>query len=254
MGYRNVSGLILRRRDVFEEDQEVSILTSQGVLDVRAPHARKSQKTYCGRLEPPNDVSARLYRSKNHSGWVVSSVDVEDIYANLLREDSIRPRLWPLLSLYRELFPEGESPDRTLPHLKKGLRYLKEGFRPVGLVTNRTLATLAQKTGVAPEADRCADCERPLEQTREEGMDHGLSPVFGLLCGGCASDRDEESVWRMSAGATRLYKDLIDRPWSEVRAWSMGPRILDELEEVLYRLFHYHFEISLDTLRVRKSL
>ncbi len=254
MGYRNVSGLILRRRDVFEEDQEVSILTSQGVLDVRAPHARKSQKTYCGRLEPPNDVSARLYRSKNHSGWVVSSVDVEDIYADLLREDSIRPRLWPLLSLYRELFPEGEPPDRTLPHLKKGLQYLKDGFRPVGMVTNRALTTLARKTGVAPEDDYCAKCERTVEQSVSDGLSHGISPVFGLLCGRCSSEFDEDPVWTLSAEATDLYRELLERSWSTVRSRSVAPRTLDALEEVIYRLFHYHFEISLDTLRVRKSL
>jgi len=254
MGYRNASGLILRRRDVFEEDQEVSILTSKGVLDARAPHARKSQKTYCGRLEPPNDVSARLYRSKDHSSWVVNSVDVKTVYADLLREDSIRPRLWPLLALYRELFPEGEPPNRTLPHLKKGLRYLKEGFRPVGMVTNRALTTLARKTGVAPEANRCTGCERSVEKTLEEGLDHGFTPVSNLLCGECSSDYDRESIWMISAESTSFYRSLLDCPWSEIGSRAVNPRILDELEEVLYRLFHYHFEISLDTLRVRKSL
>lgn len=255
MGYRSTSGLILRRRDVFEDDQEISLLTPEGVLDARAPHARRSQKTFCGRLEPPNRVTTRLYRSKQQSDWIVSEVDVEATFAELLREGSIRHRLWPLLSLYRDLFPEGESPGECLPHLVKGLRYLEEDFGPVGLVTNRILAMLAEKTGVAFEPEQCSSCGRPLDDLTEGQGSVTVSPLSGLLCGNCESELgDSDVTWTLSATAADLYSDLVNRTWEEVYARRMSQRELDDLEELLYRFFHYHFEISLETLKVRKSL
>lgn len=255
MGYRSTSGVILRRRDVFEDDQEVALLTPEGVLDARAPHARRSQKTFCGRLEPPNRVTTRLYRSKQQSGWIVSEVDVGATFAELLRDESIRHRLWPLLSLYRDLFPEGESPGECLPHLVKGLRYLEEGFGPVGLVTNRILAMLAEKTGVAFEPERCASCGRSVEDADETRRSVTVSPVSGLICGECESGLGESDVtWSLPARAAGLYRELVNRTWEEVCARTVGRRELDDLEELLYRFFHYHFEISLETLKVRKSL
>lgn len=255
MGYRSSSGVILRRRDVFEDDQEVSLLTPEGVLDARAPHARRSQKTFCGRLEPPNRVTTRLYRSKEQSGWIVSEVDVEAAFAELLRDESIRHRLWPLLSLYRDLFPEGESPGECLPHLVKGLRYLEEGFGPVGLVTNRILAMLAEKTGVAFNPQLCSVCGRSLEEYADARNSVTVSPVSGLVCGNCEAELgDSDVTWTLSANAAGLYGDLLNRTWEEVCARRMSQRQLDDLEELLYRFFHYHFEISLETLKVRKSL
>jgi DNA repair protein RecO len=255
VGYRSTSGVILRRRDVFEDDQEISLLTPEGVLDARAPHARRSQKTFCGRLEPPNRVTTRLYRSKQQSDWIVSEVDVESTFAELLRDESIRHRLWPLLSLYRDLFPEGESPGECLPHLVKGLGYLEEGFGPVGLVTNRILAMLAEKTGVGFEPERCSACGRSFDDLDEAKRSVTVSPVSGLLCNECSSQLGESDVtWSLSANAADLYRDLVNRTWEEVCARRMSQRELDDLEELLYRFFHYHFEISLETLKVRKSL
>lgn len=255
MGYRSTSGVLLRRRDVFEDDQEVSLLTPEGVLAARAPHARRSQKTFCGRLEPPNRVTTRLYRSKEQSDWIVSEVEVETAFADLLRDEDLRHRLWPLLSLYRDLFPEGETPGECLPHLVKGLRYLQEGFDPVGLVTNRILAMLAEKTGVAFEPQHCASCGRSLEDLAESSRSVAVSPISGLVCAECESGIGESDVtWSLPVDAALLYRDLVNRTWEEVCARRVNRRELDDLEELLYRFFHYHFEISLESLKVRKSL
>ncbi|MFB6345258.1 MAG: DNA repair protein RecO [bacterium] len=258
MGYREASGLILQRRDLFENDQEIKLLTGYGGIEARAPHARKSQKTFCGRLEPPNAVSTRLYRARKNSWWTVSSVSIETVYADLMRDDQLRYRLWPLLALFRDLFPEGEQPGTCLDHLRKALEYLKEGFRPALLVTNRVLTHLAERTGVAFETDRCTSCQQPLRETAGRTSQLISTPEAGMLCSNCVRTDSVEgglsNQWPLSVETIDLYDDLRKLQWEEVCARDYTVESLKQLEEHLYRLFRYHFEISLDTLDVRKSL
>lgn len=258
MGYRDVSGVVLQRRDLFENDQEVVLLTEDGGIEARAPHARKSQKTFCGRLEPPNAVSARLYRSRDNARWIVSDMTIETVYADLMRDEDLRYRLWPLLALYRDLFPEGEQPRGCLPHLHKALQYLTEGFSPALLVTDRVLVRLAARTGVAFETDRCTDCRRPLHQVNGNSGRVLVTPCAGMICPACSreeSDRSGQSKgWNVRPGVLDLYGNLMELTWGQVCARDYPVRAMQDLEELLYKLFRYHFEISLDTLKIRKSL
>lgn len=257
MGYRDASGIVLQRRDMFENDQEVVLLTEDGGVNARAPHARKSQKTFCGRLEPPNAVEARLYRSRQNSRWTISSVTIETVYAEVMRDDRLRYRLWPLLALYRDLFPEGEEPGNCLPHLRKALEYLLEGFTPALLVTNRVLTRVAERTGVAFEAGRCSGCRRTVGEF--DDVDRVVvTPREGLICPSCygthENERDGNEGWRIRSSVIRLYESLLNLTWEEVCARKHDVEAMKELEELLYKLFRYHFEISLDTLKIRKSL
>jgi DNA repair protein RecO len=255
MGYKNASGVILRRRDVFDDDQMISVLTSNGCVEARAPHARKSQKTFCGRLEPPNSVSVRLYRTKNQSQWIVSSIELDQVFAELLRDHDLRRHLWPLLALFRDLFPEGESPGDCLPHLRKGLNFLLEGLRPVSLVTNRILTMVSKRSGIAFELSSCAKCGRSFEVIESENDKFGFIPETGVICGDCkTAHSDQEAVWTLKGSTLLLYRRLLTKEWGEVCAEPVSEQALGALEEFLYRLFHYHFEISLETLKVRKSL
>lgn len=252
MGYVETEGIILGRRDLFEDDQEVHLLTpSHGGLAVRAPHARRSQKTFCGRLEPPNRVDVRLYRAREGARWTLSAVSIEEVFADLLRDGSLRYRLWPLLGLYRDLYPEGDHPGEVFSRLRTGLRLLKEGFRPALMVVDRLLIFTAERTGIGLPMDRCLECGRaPAEAP--EGPWRVLF-ARGPICGGCASGPGE-NAGKVSADQLVLYRHLRDRPWREVRRMSGKDESLRRLESLLYRLFHYHFEISLDVLEVRRKL
>lgn len=255
MGYRKFRGLILNRRDVFEDDQEISILTESGCFQSRVPHARRSQKSYCGRLEPPNYVSGRLYRSKKQSDWIVSSIELNEAFATLFREESVRTRLWPLLSLFRDVFPEGESPGDCFPHLKKGLTFLREGFRPSALVTNRILANTAVETGVSFSPLKCSNCERQLTDFDSSELSWEVYPTTGRLCPDCEQRQtSNDQSWSVSPETMKLFDNLITREWSRVKDRRFGNTVLRNFEEFIYRLFHYHFEISLETLKVRKTL
>jgi len=251
MGYVETRGIILGRRNLFEDDQEVRLLTpSHGGLAVRAPHARRSQKTFCGRLEPPNRVDVRLYQAREGSRWTLSSVSIDEVFAGLLRDGSLRYRLWPLLGLYRDLYPEGERPGEVLARLGTGLELLKRGFRPALLVSVRLLVFTAERTGVGLPVERCQECARPVD---EEAENWQLLLARGALCPGCGADRDGEAE-AVRAGQLTLYRRLRDRSWSALCEGSIRRRGLLRLESILYRLFHYHFDVSLDVLEVRQKL
>ncbi len=247
MGYVETWGVLLGRRDVFEDDQEVTLLTpDRGCLEVRAPHARKSQQTYCGRLEPPNRVNVRLYRARENGRWTLTSAEIERVFADLMRREDLRPLLWPLLALFRDLFPEGHPPGRCLRRLVKALRLLGRNFRPPLLVVDRLLVTTARESGIAFSLEGCRSCGR------EEARSWKLAPQRGLLCEPCGPS--SERTHSLSQPVRELYRSLLNRTWAEVCADSYSTRRLGRLESLLYRLFHHHFEISLEPLKIRQSL
>ncbi len=248
MGYRTTRGMILSRRDLFERDQEIVLLTPEfGGITARAPHARSSQKTYCGRLEPPNEVRARLYRARENSRWTVSEVSLETVLADVFEQGS-REDVWPLLSLYRDLFQEGKPARDPYARLRHGLRLLQEGFEPVKLVVARVLARAAVSQGLELPLDACVECGR--KAVGEPGV---LAFEQGFVCRECASG-ESPSRFPLRPGSRRLLKSLLREPWDRVVEGTVSREDLVEVESLLYRLFHFHFDISVEALRVRREL
>lgn len=247
MGYWETEGIVLRRQDRFETDQFVQFLTSsRGVLSVRVPHGQKSQKTHCGRLEPPNLIRARLYQSREDGPWTLSESSISTVYADLMGEEQVKLELWPLLSLFNDLFPEGESPGQAYARFEKALRYLKRGFRPAVLISTRLLAMTARDVGIALDVSGCRDCGR------DRSSEWLVHPEKGLLCDECAPGEHNNQV--IDEDTRQLFYHLFSDEWDELTARKINTRALGDLESILYRLFHYHFEISLDTLEVRRAL
>ncbi len=249
MGYYECEGLVLSRRDVFETDQLIHLLTPDlGGIEARAPNARKSQKVYCARLEPPNIIKTRLYKSRDNSRWTVSELEIVEPFAELLRKNSLRYYLWPLLSLYRDLFPEGEQPGSCYDRFIYGLQFLRaESVDPL-LVIDRILVKTAEEIGVALDVTQCLSCS-----SRESRM-WRLHPVRGLFCERCFDSVDEKLLLQLSSSVRELFLLLEKLPWQEVIEHDFDPKTLANLESLMYRFFHYHFEISLQALNVRKNL
>lgn len=246
MGYRQVEGVVLRRQDRFETDQFIQFLTkNHGVLSVRVPHGQKSQKTHCGRLEPPNLIDARLYQSREDGPWTLSESSIATVYAELMADEEVKKELWPLLSLFDDLFPEGQTPGQSYHRFKKALRMLKDGFRPAVLIASRLLVRTAREVGITVAPTRCRQCDA---ETSDQWV---IDPERGLFCGECG---DVSTEFRIDERARRTYEWLLMDEWEELAARELAVGALGEIESVLYRLFHYHFEISLDTLNVRQSL
>ncbi len=245
MGYLNTEGIILSRRNIFEEDQEIFILTPRGGIKARAPHARGSQKTYCGRLEPPNYLDLRLYRVREHSDWIVSELNTREVFSALLRRESLRYHLWPLLSLHRDLFPEQDQPGDCFDRLIRAFRLLEDKFGRPLMVINRVLVKLAAYSGIAHSLRRCGSCSARSAQKWH------LVPDRGLFCGDCLSaDRGFEIPGRV----IELYRIFLDETWQELKTEQMTEEYLEKLESIMYRFFHYHFDIRLEALKVRQQL
>ncbi|MFB6356534.1 MAG: DNA repair protein RecO [bacterium] len=245
MGYLETSGIILRRRDSYSDHQEIILFTpGEGGLSVRAPHARKSQKVYCGRLEPPNLIEARLYRSGEQVTWTLSEANIKTVFADLMREETLRYELWPLLSLYRELFPEQQLPDGCYHRFLKALRLYKSGFEPVELVSTRLLVRTAQSVGIAP-SPRCRKCGT-------DSSDHWcLHFARGFFCK--SHEVEDESAKVIRQPVREWYETLLEQSWDRICESTVPLDTVKQLEEIMYRLFHYQLEVSLDTLNVRRK-
>lgn len=245
MGYLETEGIILSRRDIFEDDQEVFILTPAGGLKGRAPHARGSQESYCGRLEPPNLVETRLYRAKEHSDWVVSDLDIREVFSNLLQKEDLRYHLWPLLSLYRDIFPEGERPGEALNQLIEVFRMLKDEVDQPLMVIDRLLVMLTAHSGIAHSFRGCAEC------SSSSAENWRLVPDRGLFCHKCSRS---ERGFEIPAEVIKMYREFLDNSWGELSSQQVDRQLLEELESIMYRFFHYHFDIKLDALKVRQQI
>lgn len=247
MAYRDATGLILQRRDVFEEDRQISFLTPEyGGLTVLAHHAQTSQKTYCGRLEPPNRIQARIYRPREDSTWSLSEVSIDSPYADLFHDDT-RRHLWPLLALHRDLIEAGTEAQAPYHRLDRGLALLREGFEPERLVVVRILARLAVTEGLELPFERCVHCGDTPSEPAFVALDHGV------VCGQCRNTAEGDLV-RLEPGVLSFFQQVRDLPWEELLDRSVTGNVLAETESLLYRLFHYHFSISTDALNVRNQL
>jgi DNA repair protein RecO len=247
MGYHETEGIVLRRQDRFETDQFIQLLTEhRGVLSVRVPHGQKSQKTHCGRLEAPNHVDARLYQSREDGPWTLSESRISTVFADLMANKGVKKFLWPLIALFDDLFPEGQSPGRSYQRFKKALSLLKDGVRPALLVADRLLVKTALEMGVAIDPSRCLECGT----TEADGW--SLAPDRGLFCESC--EPDVETTYELDGDARQCYQWFLEDEWGELAARELRMGSLRDVESLMYRLFHYHFEISLETLKVRQSL
>lgn len=247
MGYQSKEGILLRRKSYFDTDQLVEFFTpDHGVLSVRVPYGQKSQKTHCGRLEPPNLLQARLYQSREDGPWTLSESEVVTVYADLMTEEDICQELWPLLSLYSDLYPEGQPPGDSYRRFRKGLDLLKQGFRPALLIANRLLIKSLEESGVALQLQACSRCGN------ERSDRWTVSPEIGLLCENCSVS--EAVGYDLSFSTREALLHLSQEQWREVTSESYARTDLEKAEVLLYRLLHFHFEISLETLKVRQSL
>ncbi len=248
MGYREVKGVILGRQESFDTDQEIFLLTrEEGCLPVRAPHAQSSQKTYCGRLEPPNLIQTRLYRSRQNSGWTLSELEIDTPFAGWINETQSRRHLWPLLSLHRDLFPEGESPGPGYTRLIEGLKIICAGTVDTLLTVNRILVQSARQAGVEPDFSHCFNCER------EKSRLWRLTPGRGLLCERCFDVAAGNEV-QFGDAVRAAYESFSFSPWDEVKNIKFDRKTLVNLESLMYRFLHYHLDISLEAYQVSKSL
>lgn len=249
MGYRETRGIILGRRNFMETDQIIHLLSPElGGVKARAPNARTSQEVYCGRLEPPNLVKIRLYQPREDARWLVSELEIAEAFAELLRDGSIRYRLWPLLALYRDLFPAGEKPHGCYERLVYGLEFIRNNSVDPLLVADRLLVKTAAETGIAPDFTVCVNCGR------EESNMWRLYPARGLFCERCFDSVEETEQHQLSGAVRSLYLILENFSWEEVLGHDFDPKSLANLESLMYRFFHYHFEISLQALNVRNKL
>jgi len=247
MAYVSEEGIILRRQDYFDTDQLISLLTpTRGVLNVRVPHGQKSQKTHCGRLEPPNQIQARLYQSKEDGPWTLSRSEITDVYADMMGKEDLRRQLWPLISLFADLFPEGQAPGPSYQRLRQALKIIREGFRPALLVSVRLLVKTAEESGIAFDPHACRLCGT------SDAPSWTLSPELGLRCPEC--DGNETTEFSVTKEIRETLVNLSEPSWSAVKRHSYSRSGLEKLEALLYRLFHYHFEISLEALEVRQVL
>lgn len=253
MGYLETEGIILQRRDIFENDQQIQILTKgDGCIKARVPHARKSQKTFCGRIEPPNLVNARIYQAKDNGRWTLSTVSIRRKYAEILRNNTIQYQLWPILSLFMDLFPEGKAASTNYTNLKKSLTRMASDESALKISVQLLIYT-AENAGVGFSVSECTKCSgTPKEIMQESDSDlWGLKYTGGILCPDCMNSSRSVDL-EIDSRLIKYYVNLRNRARGNAEAFKDS--FLRELESILYKSLHYHFDISLETLKVRNSL
>jgi len=248
LGYREIEGIVLGRRESFDTDQEIYLLTRrEGSMQVRAPHAQASQKTYCGRLEPPNLLQTRLYRSRRNSRWTLSQLEIVTPFASLMEHPECRRHLWPLLSLHRDIFPEGEASGPGYRRLIEGLKIMQNSSVGPLLIVDRILVQTARQAGVEPDFSRCFFCDSQRSRLWR------LRPGRGLLCERCFDGASASDI-QFGDAVRAAYESFSSLAWEEVKNIRFNRKTLVNLESLMYRFFHYHLDISLDAYRVSKSL
>ena len=139
-------------------------------------------------------------------------------------------------SYMAELTARATEPGLAIPELFDALRAslesLDSGARPEIVAWGFALR-LMQQLGVAPVADKCANCGSAL------GVEVFYSPtVGGLICADCRHSGG--SMLRLSATTAALLRSLLSFPIDRLPRLSCPPDSRAQLGELLRRHIAYH--------------
>jgi len=244
----HTEAIVVRRRDQGEADRVLTLCTPQGKLSVIAKGVRKVRSRKAGHLEL--FTHARLVLARSRSSWdVVSQAETVEPHA-VLRGDLTRGTYARYVAeLYDRFVAEGEGGEPLFDLLRRTLGYLCEAEpgRETALLMRAYEQRLLSLVGFRPEWGRCVGdgCGRPLEPKGDEPF--GLDPERGgALCPACyRAARGEPRVLPLSPAALRLLRACQREPFSRLRARSVPPAVLNEVERAARHYITYHLEQDL---------
>ncbi len=180
---RNLTGIVLHKKDWLEQDLRLVVLTDEGErldLIVKGAGKRSRRRSH---LEVMNLIEGTVYHSRQN--LYLQTVSCTHSFSRLKDQLELCLSAQVLLEvLDRSTQPENPEPI-LFELLHESLKAMEHGSNP-NLVLDIALVKLSDALGYLPSLKQCGHCATPL--TEEEAWQHHA----GFLA--CASCHSEEST------------------------------------------------------------
>ena len=240
-------GLIIKSRDINENDTVVKILTGDlGLISAFANGTKRvKSRTASAAVSPMTYSRLTLYRGRE--SYIIDDAKAIDVFFGL-REDIERLSLANYFcELAGEFSPENTEAHEFLSLTLNLLHLLSEDKRsadflkPVGELRMLALA------GYMPDVLACAGCGK------YEGGDFYLDPVEGrLLCADCAEKA--RHITNLDNGALYALRHICLAEDKKLFGFKISPESLKELSRTSEQYTLAHLEHGLKSLDFLKTV
>lgn len=243
------SAFVLRRWDVGESDQVLTLLTKgRGRIRAVAKGSKRSRRRFGGLLAPFLLLEVECFESP-HREWIrIDSCTLLRSYARI-SEDLDRLVLGCcLLEIVEKVVPEGQEEQAFFHLLSWGFEWLHGHEDAAALLAVFLLKTLT-RLGVQPQFALCVRCRRRLQL---RGL-FGFSMIQGgAVCGNCA--RSVPVTHRVSVATLSMLQAWLHRPL-DTACYEKAPQSsVREAEDLLAAFLAYHTGKELRSLRVLRRV
>lgn len=223
------AALVLSRFELGEADRVLSLLTPyEGRIKAIAKGVRRPKSRLGGSLEPFAELELVLAHGRTFD--VVTQASVRHAWLALRDRLESTATAWYLSELVERSTEERAPAPRLYDLLVRGFELLDRGLAPAR-VARWFEFRLLDELGLAPEVDRCVECDRRLEP----GERYRWVPTLGgLLCSQHPGPPAE--VAGLTEDALRLLKAYRRRDADEVASLAVPAAVEAEAESAL-RLF-----------------
>ena len=157
MRYLNITGIILKKYNIGEQDQYVTIFSpTLGRIDARARGARKINSSFIGHLEILNICELQLYKSQNH--FTITQCQIKRSYKNI-RETLHQSMLsFHLLEIFLKIAQSEENGEELFDLIAQTLEKIDQNKKNHLHIETFKIKMLAI-AGALPNISHCGSCD-----------------------------------------------------------------------------------------------
>lgn len=227
--------IVLSRFELGEADRVLTLLTPHdGKLKAIAKGVRRPGSRIGGSVEPFAELHLVLVHGRTFD--IITQATVAEAWLRLRDRLESAATAWYLGELAERAVEERAAAYPIYALLRRAYQLLDDGMRP-GRVARWFEYGLADALGMRPEVDRCAECDRVLDE--RDGF-RWVPALGGVLCDAHPSPPAE--LVGISLAALKLLKAYRRLDIEAIAGLRLPPGVEREVEDALRRFIRFVLE------------
>lgn len=214
MRYISTTGIILKKRNIGEQDQYVTLFSpTLGKIDARAKGSRKITSSFMGHLETLNVCVFQLY--KNGSHFTITQCQVQESFKKIREQLKQTFLSLHLIEIFLTMAQSEENGEELFELLTGTLKKLDRENKNSLYLENFKIKILTI-AGALPNVSRCGNCDirwQPGSMIQMDQEGH-------IFCQSCAPERS----MLIPFNTMKLIHFLKDAPFHQVQKIKSTPK------------------------------
>lgn len=232
MSISKIQGIVIKEVNTGEADKIINIFAKdRGLVSAYAKGARRPRSRLIAGTQLLCFSSFVMFKGREINN--ISSCDLIEAFYDIRNNMEKLTYAAYMLELINDVLQENQSANRLLRLFLNTLHFLSNSEKSPELVTRIFELRFITLMGYAPVTDRCASCGSPCN------CDRFSFKMSGLVCKNCT---DREDAIEISEGTAKAVKHIVKSSMSDLFAFEVSPRVLEELEMINRRYIREKLE------------